>query len=527
MNRLARAIFVVFAAGIIVGVPDAALASPQKPGAGLHLTIITPDPNTISDRVVLDVSFRGSSIEIVELYIDGKLEHKRNLNVAHTRGVISFKLDANQYTAGTHEVVVKAFGPDGKPVSASAKLKIPAADLASPVRVSYPANGVEVNGIVPIRVFLESDLQRLKPYVTIFVNKDFQALKNYPPYEYAWDTTKLPNGWHVVEVWTQAPDAANPVKARPVHVRVNNGGGQTSKQDEIKDLRLNANAPKHSVDPKTAVTGSSRRSPGVIASAVAVPDSGVQPHSGTMSRTNEPSPFGYGATSSNSSARIAPVNGDASRIASRNPRMMGNAAARPLDRIVIASNPKPRIPQLSPGAESFPVVSPSPETNGNVKSVKPGETLASISRRNGIPVKELQRLNNLKKGAAPGTNLVMPRAGTFQVAFNGRMIRFDVQPRIEKGVKLSPFRQIFEHSGGKLYWYGEDKAVRAINATREIELRIGDATATVNNDKVKLERAPFVENGRTIVPITFVRDAMNVKISFDEKTGRLFIEGVK
>ncbi len=535
MNRLASALLLVGSACLLAGAPVSARALGQKAASPLQLSITTPDPSTISDRITLDVSFRGSSVESVELYIDGKLEHRRELNVSQTRGVISFKLDTRQYSAGTHEVMVKAYGPDGKPVSASGRLKIPAADMNSPVRISYPPNGVEVNGVVPIRVFLDSDIQRLKPYVSIFVNKDFQALKNYPPYEYAWDTTKIPNGWHVVEVWTQAPDAANPVKARPVHVRVNNGGGQTTKQDEIKDLRGATAAGKSTVDPKTAVTGSGSRSPGVIASAVAVPGPALQPHSGAMTRTNEPSALGYGSSSRAPLGGIDPVQSGNPRVVTRNPRMMGNAATRPNERMttsqrprmLMASNPKPPIPQLS-GADSFPVHSPSPENDTGVAAVKPGETLASISRKNGVSIKELQRLNNLKAGSkAPVRNLVVPRGGTFQIAFNGRMIRFDVQPRIEKGVKLSPFRQIFEHSGGKLYWYGSDRAVRAINATREIELRIGDATATVNNDKVKMERAPFVENGRTIVPITFVRDAMNVKISFDEKTGRLLIESSK
>src|SRR5687768_9751073 len=204
MNRLACALLVAVSACLLAGTTSAASALSQKAAGPLQLSITTPDPSTIADRVTLDVSFRGSSVESVELYIDGKLEHRGDLNVSQTRGVISFKLDARQYLAGTHDVLVKAFGPDGKPVSATAKLRLPAADLNSPVRISYPPNGVEVNGVVPIRVFLDSDIQRLKPYVTIFVNKDFQALKNYPPYEYSWDTTKLPNGWHVVEVWTQA-----------------------------------------------------------------------------------------------------------------------------------------------------------------------------------------------------------------------------------------------------------------------------------------------------------------------------------
>jgi hypothetical protein len=99
---------------------------------------------------------------------------------------------------------------------------------------------------------------------------------------------------------------------------------------------------------------------------------------------------------------------------------------------------------------------------------------------------------------------------------------------VESGVKLAPFRQIFEHTGGKLYWFGgEAQTVRAVNDSREIEIKIGDKTAKVNNQSVGMEKSPYLLSGRTIVPLTFIRDSMDVKISFDEKTGKLLIESKK
>ena len=41
---------------------------------------------------------------------------------------------------------------------------------------------------------VDPDLQKLRPYVTIFINKELKALRNYPPYEYNWDTTTVANG---------------------------------------------------------------------------------------------------------------------------------------------------------------------------------------------------------------------------------------------------------------------------------------------------------------------------------------------
>src|SRR5207244_1393728 len=112
---------------------------------------------------------------------------------------------------------------------------VPAMDLSAPVRIAYPENGVEVSGTVPIRVRLGSDLQRQRPYVTFFVDKELKVLRNFPPYEYNWDTTRINNGWHVIEAWTQTADSISPMKARPVHVNVNNSGGPTHLQKSIED----------------------------------------------------------------------------------------------------------------------------------------------------------------------------------------------------------------------------------------------------------------------------------------------------
>jgi len=160
-------------------------------------------------------------------------------------------------------------------------------------------------------------------------------------------------------------------------------------------------------------------------------------------------------------------------------------------------------------------------------TVKQGETLADVSRKTGVSAKEIARLNNVKPHEATalqaGHKLIVPQVGAFDVAFDGIVLAFDVQPRVEGGIGLVPIRQIFEHTGGWLYWYASARTVRAVNNTREIELKIGRPTATVNNRTLTLERAPFIDSGRTLVPLTFVRDALSVDARYDEATGRVLL----
>jgi len=239
MKRLACALAVAGSAGALVGsAQDARAPKAQAAKAGgLQLSILTPDPSSILDQLSLDVVCKGAALESVELYVDNALVAKRQINSLQSRNILSFKLDTLLMSAGDHDVVVKAFSPDGKSSSSSAKLRIPAIDLNAPVRISYPQNGTQVSGIVPIKLSLDSEFARSRPYVTFFVDKEFKVLRNTPPYEFNWDTTKYSNGWHLLEAWSQDADATSPNKARPVNVNVNNGGGQTDLKNGVKDLR--------------------------------------------------------------------------------------------------------------------------------------------------------------------------------------------------------------------------------------------------------------------------------------------------
>ena len=108
--------------------------------------------------------------------------------------------------------------------------------------------------------------------------------------------------------------------------------------------------------------------------------------------------------------------------------------------------------------------------------------------------------------------------------FNNTPVDFDVPTRVEAGIPLTPFRQIFEYTGGSIAWDDATQTVHATNSLNDILFRIGAADATVNQKTVTMERRSSIDHGRAIVPISFIRDSMNVTVHYDEKTGHLLIE---
>ena len=527
LSGLARA---VCTAAILSWCGQASLASSKVAQGGLQLNVIAPDPATIGDRLSLDVSYRGGAVSAVEVYLDGALVAKRQLAGAQTHGVMTFVLETMLLTEGDHEVVIKAFGTDGRAVTVPAKVRIPGPDLSAPVRIAYPLNGIEVSGTVPVRVKLDSELQRQRPYVTFFINKELKALRNYPPYEYNWDTTAYPNGWHSVEAWTQSPDMAAPYKSRPVYVNVNNSGGLTQRQKVVEDLRTEKPQPsaqppagevsrpaaKPAAAPTTKPAAKPRGEP--TRSVVLAPE----PSSGQVGVAFGPARSGVQATSVGTMRTAEPTStAGAQRAIPAVPAPRVASVPEKLPRVA-ASLSGPRVTEPHYRARS----AAKPQEPATVTTTK-GETLADVSRRIGVRPQEIARINNVKAADSEplptGQKLVIPSIGTFDVAYDGVVIAFDVVPRVDRGVGVAPIRQIFEHTGGRLYWFGSAKTVRAVNDTREIELRIGKTSALVNNQILTLERAPFIESGRTLVPLTFLRDALSVSATFDAATGRVLL----
>jgi hypothetical protein len=56
---------------------------------------------------------------------------------------------------------------------------------------------------------------------------------------------------------------------------------------------------------------------------------------------------------------------------------------------------------------------------------------------------------------------------------------------------------------------------------------IGDLNATVNELSVKMEAVPYLDRGRTIVPLSFLRDALKVNVDYDKKTNHVLITPIK
>lgn len=107
---------------------------------------------------------------------------------------------------------------------------------------------------------------------------------------------------------------------------------------------------------------------------------------------------------------------------------------------------------------------------------------------------------------------------TPMVILDGKELAFDVPPVIENGRTLVPMRAIFEALGAQLYWDNDTQTASAFKGKIAVAVQVGNNYANKNNSPVKLDVAPKIVNERTLIPLRFVSEALGCDVKWDEET---------
>jgi len=108
------------------------------------------------------------------------------------------------------------------------------------------------------------------------------------------------------------------------------------------------------------------------------------------------------------------------------------------------------------------------------------------------------------------------------VTFNGKRVSFDVEPVIQKGRILVPLRTIAHIYGAELDWINSTVVIRKGND--RIELVTNTAKAYKNGLPMNLEVHTRVIQGRTLVPLRFLSEALGLGVEWQGSTRTVMIQ---
>ena len=117
-------------------------------------------------------------------------------------------------------------------------------------------------------------------------------------------------------------------------------------------------------------------------------------------------------------------------------------------------------------------------------------------------------------GGLGGITPTVAQQPAIRIMFNGQYLNLDVPPVIQGGRTLVPFRAIFEALGATVSWNEAARTATGTRGTTTVALTIGNNNATVNGVATRLDVAPLVQGGRTLVPLRFVSENLGATVQW-------------
>ncbi|MGD9498349.1 MAG: Ig-like domain-containing protein, partial [Armatimonadota bacterium] len=500
----------------------------------------------------------------LDLLIDDALVRQYTLAVPRLEGAQSFSWEFTAAAGSQHSIGARAIDAAGEVGSAAISVTVAGAttvgaggvDRIPPViNIYYPAQGAELSGEVEIRA--EGTDNVGVRYVFFYIDgKLHKMIMNSPPFVDLWDTTRVADGTHVLQA--KAMDAAeNAGTSAEVTVVVRNHDMTLAPSGALEPAS-GAAAPAVGVREPTVIEGQfggvQDEQPTLMAAIGSeaqaarvgyVPAIGERPvlartsapRAGALMERGEPSePVGPQLATAVVAPRLtAPRTEPAPPPAELGvPLAPGYAVLEPALQVwpePAAGVSRTTAPVRSLVPDETLTVDPS-QTGSLIARTLPegemGEFEAVVAPAPGQPAEALAfgplddatgttRIAVLPERATraaipadgrvtrPGEVAIAPVATmSFEdvaVLFNSETLELLTQPEVRDGISIPPLREIFEASDGVLYWYPVEKRVRAVRPGTELAIQIGDPAVQVNEDTRELQVAPYIKQGRTMVPL--------------------------
>jgi hypothetical protein len=110
------------------------------------------------------------------------------------------------------------------------------------------------------------------------------------------------------------------------------------------------------------------------------------------------------------------------------------------------------------------------------------------------------------------------QVGNKNALINNETSSLEAAPVIKDGRTMVPLRFVGEAFGAEFAYDPVFKIIDINFGSDKIKMQIGKKTAIVNGVEIALDVAPFIVNGRTLVPIRFISEAFGAEVVWDGTT---------
>ena len=110
-------------------------------------------------------------------------------------------------------------------------------------------------------------------------------------------------------------------------------------------------------------------------------------------------------------------------------------------------------------------------------------------------------------------DVVVVSLGADSMIINNEVVKLDVAPFIENNRTMMQFNVLYVF-GIDVQWVAETQSIVAEGNGIKVVMQLGSKVATVNGAEVALDVAPYSVNGRTVVPVGFITGTFGINPTF-------------
>jgi len=114
-----------------------------------------------------------------------------------------------------------------------------------------------------------------------------------------------------------------------------------------------------------------------------------------------------------------------------------------------------------------------------------------------------------------------------RVYVNGRVVDFDVHPRIIEERVFVPVGAIVTRLEGRVEWIPRTRAIIIRHRNGTSIFTIGSYTVDHNGIKLRIDASPRIIDGRTLVPLRFISQTLGATVDWNDRTNIVTITTVR
>jgi len=118
------------------------------------------------------------------------------------------------------------------------------------------------------------------------------------------------------------------------------------------------------------------------------------------------------------------------------------------------------------------------------------------------------------------------KSDEIKIKLNDKLLEMENKPVIVDGRTLVPLRVIFEALDLEVGWDGETQTITGTRDDLKIELAIGNKSAKKNNETITIDVAPVIFDSRTFVPVRFIAESTGLKVDWDGETRTVLMNSI-